>query len=179
MDINPYASFDRLTSSGYSSADMEMYYRSTYIAYMLEDEDTYKVGYVRQMDRASAYVTRGGSQEEVPIRSCYRFVIPCGFYLIGWDLVQYNYLQNRSHKKGLSADHIQLDGFRGDTDRFLESALYPQLETPNMKIISPKIALVDGKIISGFQRMTLGGYSGSTLKTKFSQLHDRMGEGYA
>lgn len=170
--INPRLKQEPISTEGYSSSDMSMYYSGTYI--LCNGEPVY----VRDMDRSEANVTyldADGREDYmcVPISSLKRFLVPQGIYQdCEGELFFYNYEMFNSYKKGIASHHIRLDGTFYNTFRAIYAMVYPS-ETPKSMSISPRLRIHNGKVYSFYNRLTVGSFKDGEIDTPFPSVTQR------
>lgn len=174
---NAHISVDPVSIEGYTKGDLEGYYNSTFL--MWESSDGCQPCQVRGMeDKTTWHIDTLDGRKVVHPQTLYRVVIPVGFYIVDNKLVSYQYVLNRSYKKGLSADfaRVQRVGKSQRHMRLLDMLefMYPVSETENARIITRRLAVHEGKLLTHYKGMSVGSYKDGASDTPFPCIQQRL-----
>lgn len=183
-------------NEGYTDRDMSSYYGNTFL--MHDTGDSYSVVFCEGCDLHSArcaYLNEDGDFDtiDLPLAELYRFTPQQGFYCLRRNnlpaIIEYSLPTTRSYKKGINRDLVKIsrlepsgrlyntDGLRSQVLALMHICSEPEERTKTTSfLISRRLAVVNGKIYSVYQKKTVGSYADGILTTPFVSIIDRVSE---
>lgn len=182
-EFNAHISVDPVSIEGYTKSDLQGYYVGTYLLW--DDGEVAQPVYVRELEDKTTWRVRTMSESLIPVsaQELKRMVIPVGFYIIDGRLQRYQYILNRSYKKGLSSDFARLNKV-GKSARHVELSdvlqmLYPLDREGSTTIVKRRLAIHEGKLLTHYKCMSVGSYKNGETDSPFSCIRHRLEEQHA
>lgn len=176
-EFNPHISTDPVSLEGYTKSDLEGYYNSTFLLW--ESPEGCQPVQVRGLEsKTSWHVDTLEGARTVPVTELHRLVIPVGFYIVRNKLASYQYLLKRSYKKGLHPDFARIRTV-GKSNRHMSledmlQLMYPIDSNRSSRIVTRRLAIHDGKLLTHYKTMSVGSYKAGSADTPFPCIRQRL-----